>query len=156
MRDVFIKKCVWIGLAVVMLLPLSTASASGSSQSQLVEGMLAAISAKDLPALERDIAADASMQLEFAPEAPIMLHGRSAIAGYFKAFFDLYSTIFITNIIKTPAADGKTITIESKGTFRTPTGDEHSVSYVWIITTSANKIQGSRTYILPLRVGAAK
>jgi ketosteroid isomerase-like protein len=139
-------------VAVMLMMPGSAAFAAPAerSRAQLVDRMLAAISAKDLPALQADIADNATMRLQFAPDAPAVLTGKDVISGYFKAFFGLYTAISIAEIVKTPAADGKTMTIESKGTFITAKGDQHSVGYVWVIATAHGKITASRAYILPL------
>lgn len=138
-------------------LSIATASptqATALSPTKLVDRMLMAIESKNLGAVLADTSDDATLTLQFAPDSPLAISGKPAISRYFATFFGLYSTIAISDVRKTPAADGRTITVESKGHFRTSEGAEHAVGYVWVITTRGGKIVASRTYILGLPAGS--
>lgn len=135
---------------------VSSPAYAATTPAVLADRMLAAITAKDLAAVIADTADDATLTLQFAPDAPIALKGKAAVRAYFETFFSRYKSIALTNVVKTPAADGRSITVETMGTFETPAGDRHSVGYVWVITANGGKIVASRAYILPLPPAVAR
>lgn len=92
-----------------------------------------------------------TMALPFAPGAPV-LHGRDAAAAYLDDVFRKYRTISLGDVVLTPAADRRTVTVEAVATFETPSGEPHQVGYVWVMTVANSRIVSARNYILPLSV----
>jgi ketosteroid isomerase-like protein len=142
-------------LAAAMLLsvPLAPAQAKAPqaiSTVSVVDRLLVDFAAQNLPSIEGYVADDAVMITQLPMSEPVRLAGKTAIIGYFRTVFDLYDVITISDVIKTRGADGNTIVVEAKGTYKTPQGDAHSVGYVWIVEARRGMLVSSRNYTFPL------
>jgi ketosteroid isomerase-like protein len=125
-------------------------AAQAISAVSLVDRLLVDFAAQNLASIEGYVADDAVMITQLPMSEPLRLSGKTAIIGYFRTVFDLYDVITISDVIKTRGADGNTIVVEAKGTYKTPQGDAHSVGYVWIVEARRGMLVSSRNYTFPL------
>jgi ketosteroid isomerase-like protein len=116
----------------------------------VVDRLLADFAGQNLASIEGYVADDAVMITQLPMSEPLRLSGKDAIIGYFRTVFDLYDVITISDVVRTRGADGNTIVVEAKGTYKTPQGDTHSVGYVWVVEARRGMLVSSRNYTFPL------
>ena len=135
--------------ALAALLFFAAAPVTARPAEAVVRDFLAGYQAQDLPAIVALSDPAVTMALPFAPGAPT-LAGRDAAAAYLADVFGKYRRIVLSDVLLTPAADGRTVTVEAIAAFETPTGARHRVGYVWLITVDHDRIVTARNYLLPL------
>ena len=143
--------------ATLALSPVAAlASPMSTTPAHLVDRLLSDFAAENLSSIERYTASDVTMLTQLPMEQPIRWTGRAQIAAYFRTVFERYDSITSSHVIKTPAADGRTIVVEANGTYRTAQVETHTVGYVWFVRTSHDKIAAYRNYTFPLPEGTTQ
>jgi ketosteroid isomerase-like protein len=128
---------------------LFAAPAMARPAEAVVRDFLTAYAAQDLAAVTALADPAVTMALPFAPGGPV-LRGREAARAYLGDVFGKYRSIVLSDVVMTPAADGRTVTVEAIAAFETHAGERHRVGYVWLITVEREHIIAARNYLLPL------
>ena len=135
------------GLAILLALG---GPAAARSPEATVRQFLADYQAMNLAALTAGSGDDTVMAMPFARGGAQRLTGRAAIAAYLGGVFAKYRRIALNDIVVTPAANGRDVTVEAVAAFTTTAAITHRVGYVWILTVVDDRIVASRNYLVPL------
>jgi ketosteroid isomerase-like protein len=134
-----------LGSLLVANAPAVEAKAPTAAPRAVVERFLADYAAERADAMQSYIAADAQMRTPFAPTGPVVLDTAQAMA-YLRSVFARYAAITFSDVVLTPAADGRTVFFEGKATYTDRAGVSHSVGNIWAIEVVGGKIVRSRIY----------
>ncbi len=89
------------------------------------------------------------MHLPYNEGGPITLSGLTATSAFFSQVFATYTEIDFINPVITPAADCRTVFVESRAQYTLASGDTHAVGYIWAIEVEDGQLTAARTYVLP-------
>lgn len=137
-------------LVLAALLLAATPGAAAPAPETVVRQFLADYAAMRLEAIVAQSAPDTVMAMPFAPGGAVQVQGQAAIAAYLGQVFGKYRSIALRDVMVTPAADGRDVTVEAVADFTATDGARHSVGYVWIIRVVAGRITRSRNYLMPI------
>jgi len=154
-----IKLSALILATVLAAAPVSTASAA--SAEKVVSDFFDALEARDLAAVQVLLAEDVTNTLPYTasgdtkPDVMRRFEGRLEVMAYFEGAMERITTLAFEDTTITPAANGRTVFVETRGDMVLADGRPYRNLYVWAFETVDGRIAAIREYFNPVTAALA-